>query len=66
VDPGFGLAVVVDGDYGPAVGANCDDCGVDLPDASALTNRATIAITVMMTTQRTVLGFTHTSVPSID
>jgi hypothetical protein len=44
-------------DQGTDIGAVCDGCGLVVPAASALTKRATIAITVMMMTQRTVLGF---------
>jgi hypothetical protein len=50
-------------DQGAAVGTTCEGWGLVVPDASALTNRATIAITVMMMTQRTVLGFMCRTAP---
>jgi hypothetical protein len=48
---------VAGADHGAAVGTMGDGWGLDVPVASALTKRAIIAITVMMMTQRTVLGF---------
>jgi hypothetical protein len=57
VDASVATAVGVDGGHDPEVGTVCEGCGVDVPDASALTNKATIAITVMMTIQRTVFAF---------